>query len=57
MAAGLTINNNLIDKFHDYLINKFEKYNISLFEKIDLYDLKLSINEINLAKSFPSIAW
>lgn len=48
MAAGLKIDNNSINLFRDYLIKNFEKYDNSIFEKINLYDIKLSINEINL---------
>ena len=47
MAAGLKINNNMINKFYDYLIRNFEKYDELLFQKINLYDTRLSINEIN----------
>ena len=48
MAAGFKIDNKYINKFHDYLIKSFEEYDELLFQKIDLYDAKLSINEINL---------
>jgi single-stranded-DNA-specific exonuclease len=48
MAAGLKIQKNLLEKFHQYLIQSFEQFSESLFQKINLYDVKLFINEINL---------
>ena len=48
MAAGLKININLINQFHDFLIQNFKKYEESIFEKIEFYDSKISVNEINL---------
>ena len=48
MAAGLKIQKNLLDKFHQYLLESFEIFSESLFQKINLYDAKLSVNEINL---------
>jgi len=48
MAAGLKIENNSINLFNNFLIKYFKRYQESIFEKIDLYDIKLSINEINL---------
>ena len=48
MAAGLKIQINLIDQFHQYLLQSFEQFSESLFQKINLYDVKLSVNEINL---------
>ena len=48
MAAGLKIQKNLLDKFHQYLLERFELFSESLFQKINLYDVKLSVDEINL---------
>ena len=48
MAAGLKIQKNLLDKFHQYLLESFEQFSESLFQKIYLYDVKLSVDEINL---------
>ena len=48
MAAGLKIQKNLLDKFHQYLLKSFKQFSESLFQKVNLYDLKLSVNEINL---------
>ena len=48
MAAGLKIQKNLLDKFHQYLLERFEIFSESLFQKINLYDVKLSVDEINL---------
>ena len=39
---------NLLDKFHQYLLERFELFSESLFQKINLYDVKLSVDEINL---------
>ena len=48
MAAGLKIQKNLLDKFHQYLLKSLEQFSQSLFQKINLYDAKLSVDEINL---------
>jgi len=48
MAAGLKIQKNLLDKFHQYLLETFEHFSESLFQKINFYDVKLSVDEINL---------
>ena len=48
MAAGLKIQKNLLDKFHQYLLERFKLFSESLFQKINLYDVKLSVDEINL---------
>ena len=48
MAAGLKIQKNLLNKFHQYLLKCFEQFSQSLFQKINLYDAKLSADEINL---------
>jgi len=48
MAAGLKIDINLIEKLNEYLKLVFSNYNDLIFDKIDFYDLKISINELNL---------
>ena len=48
MAAGLKIQKNLLDKFYQYLLQSFGQFSESLFQKINLYDVKLSVDEINL---------
>ena len=48
MAAGLKIQKNLLDKFRTYVYSSFEIFPGSLFQKINLYDVKLSVDEINL---------
>ena len=48
MAAGLKIQINLIDKFYQYLLLIFEKFSKSFFQKINLYDVKITVNEIKL---------
>ncbi len=48
MAAGLKIQKNLLDKFRNYLYESFEVFSESLFQKINLYDVRLSVDEINL---------
>jgi single-stranded-DNA-specific exonuclease len=48
MAAGLKIQKNLFDKFYQYLLESFEQFSESLFQKVNLYDVKLSVDEINL---------
>ena len=48
MAAGFKINYNNYQKFDDHLNKVFEIYDNSYFEKVDYYDLKISIDEINM---------
>ncbi len=47
-AAGLQINYKKIDDFKLFLNNFFDKINNIYFRKVVLYDLKLSLNEINI---------
>ena len=49
MAAGLKIQKNLFDKFYQYLLESFEQFSESLFQKVNLYDVKLSVDEIGRA--------
>ena len=37
-----------MNKFHQHLLESFEQFSESLFQKINLYDAKLSVDEINL---------
>ena len=47
MAAGLRINKNKIDIFHDFLSDAFKNFDDSIFQKNQFYDTKISVNEIN----------
>ena len=49
MAGGLSIKKELLNNFNDYLTKTFEKYDKILFKKISTFDIRISINEINLA--------
>ena len=48
MAAGLKIKKTLLDDFHSYLTKCFYKYEKSIFQKVEEFDLKISLNTINL---------
>ena len=59
MAAGLKINNNMINKFYDYLIRNFEKYDELLFQKINLYIIseKFSAYGALIWPAMPAARW
>ena len=48
MAAGFKIENIYFDNFIDYLNSTLEVYEDFHFQKIDYYDLKISIDEVNM---------
>ena len=47
MAAGLQIKLENLDKFSFFLKQNFKQFSKDLFKKIELFDSKLSVNEIN----------
>ena len=47
MAAGLKINKSNLDKFKLYLKNTFLKIEQSVYKKKLIYDLKISVDEVN----------
>tara|TARA_Y100000590_G_scaffold427696_1_gene538148 strand:- start:3914 stop:5662 length:1749 start_codon:yes stop_codon:yes gene_type:complete len=48
MAAGFKIDINKINDFANYLITSLKIYEESYFQKIDYYDLKISVDEVNI---------
>ena len=48
MAGGLSIKKESLNDFNDYLNKTFEEYDKIFFKKISTFDIRISINEINL---------
>ena len=47
MAAGLKIHSTYLNNFKNHLDKSFKFFSNEIFQKIEIYDSKLSINEIN----------
>lgn len=47
MAAGLQIKFENLEIFQHFLNESFKKFSVNLFKKIEIFDLKISVNEIN----------